>query len=83
MTQRVSYDNAPSAVVTATAQTEAFGVLRNTLDADFKVSALRFATAGIGYSRLSDERTHRIFESTTDNVVRVTFDSVGNSAGSR
>ena len=26
-----------------------------------------------------EERTHRIFESTTDNVVRVTFDSVGNA----
>ena len=80
MNERVSYDNAPSAVVAATAHTEAFSVLRNTLDADFRVSALSFATAGIGYSRLQDERTHRIFESTTDNVLRVTFDSVGNSA---
>ncbi len=79
MSQRVSYDNAPAAVVAATAHTEAFSVLRNTLDADFRVSALSFATAGIGYSRLQDERTHRIFESTTDNVVRVTFDSVGNT----
>ena len=80
MKERVAYDNAPSAVVAATAHTEAFSVLRNTLDADFRVSALSFATAGIGYSRLQDERTHRIFESTTDNVLRVTFDSVGNSA---
>ena len=67
-------------MVAATAHTEAFSVLRNTLDADFRVSTLSFATAGIGYSRLQDERTHRIFESTTENVLRVTFDSVGNSA---
>ena len=33
--------------------TEPFGVLRHTLDADFRVTALRFATAGIGYSRLA------------------------------
>ena len=79
MKERVSYDNAPAAVVAATAHTEAFSVVRNTLDADFRVSALSFATAGIGYSRLKDERTHRIFESTTDNVIRVTFDSVGNT----
>jgi MtrB/PioB family decaheme-associated outer membrane protein len=78
MIQRVAYDNAPSAVNPAV-HTEAFSVLRRTLDADFRVSASRFATAGIGYSRLGDERTHRIFESTTDNVVRVTFDSVGNA----
>ncbi|RPI57629.1 MAG: hypothetical protein EHM55_01205 [Acidobacteria bacterium] len=77
MTQRVSYDNAPSAVTTPV-HTEAFGVLRHTLDADFKMTALRFATAGVGFSRLQEERTHRIFESTTENVVRVIFDSVGN-----
>lgn len=76
MTQRVSYDNAPSALATPV-HTEAFGVERQTFDADFRVTALRFATAGIGFSRLQEGRTHRIFESTTDNVVRVIFDSVG------
>jgi len=76
MTQRVSYDNAPSALTTPV-HTEAFGVVRQTFDADFKMTALRFATAGIGFSRLQEDRTHRIFESTTDNVVRVIFDSVG------
>jgi opacity protein-like surface antigen len=75
--QRVSYDNAPSALATPV-HTEAFGVLRHTLDADFKLTALRFATAGIGYSRLGEERTHRIFETTTEHVIRATFDSVGN-----
>jgi MtrB/PioB family decaheme-associated outer membrane protein len=76
MTQRVSYDNTPSAVTTPV-HTEAFGVVRHTLDADFRMNALRFATAGIGYSRLQEDRTHRIFESTTENVVRFVVDSVG------
>jgi MtrB/PioB family decaheme-associated outer membrane protein len=76
MTQRVAYDNAPSAVTTPV-HTEAYGVVRHTLDADFKMTAMRFATAGIGFSRLGEERTHRIFESTSENVVRVTFDAVG------
>ena len=75
MTQRVAYDNAPSA--TAPVDTEPFGVKRHTLDADFRMTALPFATAGVGFSRLDEERTHRIFESTTDNVVRVSFDAVG------
>jgi MtrB/PioB family decaheme-associated outer membrane protein len=76
MRERVAYDAAPAAVTTPV-HTEAFGVLRHTLDADFKVTAMRFATPGIGFSRLQEERTHRIFESTTENVVRVTFDAVG------
>ena len=76
MTQRVSYDNAPSAVTTGV-HTEAFGVVRRTLDADLRMSASRFATAGVGYSRLGEDRTHRIFESTTEHVVRFTVDSVG------
>ena len=33
-------------------------------------------TAGVGFTRVGEERTHRIFESTTDNVVRFTFDTV-------
>lgn len=76
MTQRVAYDNAPSAVTTGV-HTEAYGVVRRTLDADFRMNASRFATAGVGYSRLGEDRTHRIFESTTENVVRFTVDSVG------
>jgi MtrB/PioB family decaheme-associated outer membrane protein len=77
MTERVAYDNAPSAVVPAV-DTEPFGVNRQTFDADFRVTPATRATAGIGYTRLVDERTHRIYESTTDNVLRLTFDSVGN-----
>jgi MtrB/PioB family decaheme-associated outer membrane protein len=77
MTQRISYDNAPSNVVPPV-PTEPFGVLRHTFDADFKFLPRGGTTAGIGYSRLREERSHRIFDSTTDNIFRVIFDSVGN-----
>lgn len=77
MTQRVSYDNAVSAVSPAVL-TEPFGVLRHTLDADFKVSPRVGVATGIGFTRLEEERSHRIFESTTDNVMRLFADAVGN-----
>jgi hypothetical protein len=76
MTERVAYDNAPSAL-SSPVHTEPFGVVRTTFDADVRVTPRRALTAGIGFSRLGDERTHRIFESTAENVVRVTVDSVG------
>ena len=77
LTQRVSYDNAVSAVVPPV-HTEPFGVLRHTVDADLKLTPISGISAGVGFTRLSEDRTHRIFESTTDNVVRVTFDTVSN-----
>jgi MtrB/PioB family decaheme-associated outer membrane protein len=77
MTQRVSYDNAVVAEVPPV-HTEPFGVLRHTVDADLKVIPMRGISAGVGFTRLAEERTHRIFESTTDNVVRITFDTVSN-----
>ncbi len=77
MTERISYDNAPSAV-SPPVPTEPFGVLRHTFDADFKFLPRGGTTTGVGYSRIGEERSHRIFESTTDNTFRVIFDSVGN-----
>lgn len=73
ITQRVGYDNSVSTLA-APKETEPFGVLRHTFDADVRVTPIAGTTAGIGFTRVSEERTHRIFESTTDNVVRVTFD---------
>jgi hypothetical protein len=74
MTQRVSYDNTPAAV-NPPADSEPFGVVRGTLDADVKFTPVRGAVAGLGYSRTHEKRNLRIFESTTDNVMRVVFDS--------
>ncbi len=75
MTERVSYDNAVTAVVPPV-QSEPFGVVRHTVDADLKLTPIDGVSAGVGFTRLSEDRTHRIFESTTDNVVRVTLDTL-------
>lgn len=75
MRERVAYDNAPSAV-SPPVETEPFGVTRHTFDADFRLTPVGMTTAGIGFTRNAEERTHRIFESTTDNVVRVTVDAL-------
>ena len=76
VSQRVAYDNAPSNLASPI-HTEPFGILRQTFDADAKLSGAG-VTGGIGFTRLGEERTFRIFESTTDNVMRLTLDAVGN-----
>ncbi|HYN10908.1 MAG TPA: MtrB/PioB family outer membrane beta-barrel protein [Vicinamibacterales bacterium] len=90
--QRVSYDNSSSATpgpatysslggqasALNLVKTEPFGVLRHTFDADFKATPVTGATAGVGYSWIQEERSHRFFEATTDNVFRLSFDAVGN-----
>ena len=73
--ERVSYDNAIT-VLDPPVHAEPFGVLRHTFDADVRFTPTSRTTAGIGYTRLAEERTHRIFESTSDNVVRLTFDTL-------
>jgi hypothetical protein len=76
MTQRVAYDNAPSNLA-APVHSEPFSVARHSFDADVRFAAVPRAVAGIGFTQQVEDRTHRIFESTTDNVVRLTFDSIG------
>jgi MtrB/PioB family decaheme-associated outer membrane protein len=78
LTERVSYDNAVTPLA-APVFTEPFGVKRHTADADLKLVQMRGGTAGVGFTRLAEERSHRIFESTTDNTIRVLFDTVGQS----
>ncbi len=89
MTQRVSYDNTPGVAsystlggvtvpyTTSPIHSEPFGVVRHTLDLDFRATANASMTAGIGYTRLEEERTHRLIEDTTDQILRLTFDAVG------
>jgi MtrB/PioB family decaheme-associated outer membrane protein len=76
MRERVSYDNAPSAVNPAV-ETEPFGITRATFDVEYRLTPWAGTTTGVGYTRNGEERTHRIFESTADNVFRVTVDSLG------
>jgi MtrB/PioB family decaheme-associated outer membrane protein len=75
MSERVAYDNAPSAVAPPV-HSEPFSVGRGTFDADFKLTTNGWTSAGIGYTRIEEDRTHRIFTSNTDNVVRLTFDTI-------
>lgn len=75
LSQRVAYDNAPSAI-SPPIHTEPYGVARNTFDADVRLIAGARTSAGIGYTRVGEDRTHRIFESTTDHVMRLTFDTM-------
>jgi MtrB/PioB family decaheme-associated outer membrane protein len=92
MLQRVSYDNSVStasysslgaqtcSLVTAapcSVVTEPFGVGRTTFDTDVRTTPKAGLAAGIGYSYIGEERTHRVIEDTTDHVLRLTFDSVG------
>jgi MtrB/PioB family decaheme-associated outer membrane protein len=73
--QRVGYDNAVSNVTNLALQhSEPFGVKRQTLDADVRLSPIRSLSGGVGFSHLAEERTHRIFEETTDNVFRLSVD---------
>jgi MtrB/PioB family decaheme-associated outer membrane protein len=85
--QRVSYDNTPGTPSFTTlggvspspaiVETEPFGVKRQYFDADMRVQGLRFGTPSVGYSRLEEDRTHRFFESTGEDVFRVTYDIFG------
>ena len=90
MTQRVSYDNAPGVASMSTLggvsvpyttnpiHTEPFGIVRQTLDLDLRTTPRAMMVAGIGYTRYGEERTHRLIEETTDHVLRLTFDAIGN-----
>ena len=70
MTQRVAYDNAPTNLPSPR---EHRAVRRGAphVRRRLQVPAGERPSAGVGFSRLSEERTHRIFESTTDNMLRL------------
>jgi MtrB/PioB family decaheme-associated outer membrane protein len=81
--QFAAFDNNPS---TRTSQvcgvgdatcSEPFGVTRHSVDADLRLALPSAAAAGVGYARVTEDRSHRIFESTTEDLVRVSFDAVG------
>jgi len=75
--QRVSYDNAVSNSTTPI-ETEPFGMKRKMFDAEARYLPMTGTAFGVGYNYLDEERSHRVYESTTDHTVRVTFDTVGN-----
>jgi hypothetical protein len=74
--QRVSYDNSPKAATFSTlgagssplvVQTEPFGITRGAFDANLRFSPAKGAI-GVGYSLLTEDRNHRILESSNENV---------------
>ena len=78
VSQRVGYDNAISNVTNTALQfSEPFGVTRENFDVDLRViPPTRLLTAGVGFSHVGEERTHRFFEKTNDSTFRVVVDSV-------
>ena len=53
-------------------------VTRSTFDADAAFDVARYTQVKVGYSNLGSDYTHRIWESTSENVFRVSADVTGN-----
>jgi MtrB/PioB family decaheme-associated outer membrane protein len=87
LAQRVSYDNAAapatmSALGGATStqvNTEPFGVTRHNFDAEAGLNMSGGLRAAFGYTRLEEDRSHRVIEGNTDDILRISFDVVGNT----
>ena len=75
LSQRVAYDNTPSAI-SPPIHTEPYSVDRGTFDADFRFTPRGRMSAGLGYSFIGDDRTHRIYHSTGEHLVRLVFDAM-------
>jgi MtrB/PioB family decaheme-associated outer membrane protein len=72
---RVSYDGSPRSNDPAL-QTAGYSVTRVNFDGDIRFAPPGPASVTLGYGRYTDERTHRIFEQTVDNVLRVKVDTL-------
>ncbi len=60
----------------ATVETEPTSYTRASVDADAAVTPFRSTTVRVGYTYGTDDRTHRIFERTTENAYRASVDSM-------
>jgi hypothetical protein len=78
-----AYDGSPSDIASQVCGvgdaicSEPFGVTRRNFDADLSLTPFRAGSFGVGYTRLDEDRSHRIFLSTKEDIARVSFDSVG------
>ena len=77
VTTSVAYDQ--SLQTSLLGGTEAFGYIRNWVDADVSYDLTRFAAVRAGYGLEDVERTFRLTESTTEHTVRASIDSTGNN----
>jgi MtrB/PioB family decaheme-associated outer membrane protein len=73
--KRVGYDGNVSTPAKPL-HSEPFGLLRHTLDADIKFTPRGPAALTFGVTRHQEDRTHRIFESTVDNSMRIKVDTL-------
>jgi hypothetical protein len=74
-TGSVSYDT--TRVATA-GPSEYHSVTRSTFDVDGAFEVLPFTSLKLGFSALGSDYTHRIWESTSENVFRISLDTTGN-----
>ncbi len=72
--RKVAYDGRLS--TTATLESEGYSVTRLNFDGDVRITPKGPAALTLGYGRYTDQRTHRIFEKTVDNVMRVKVDTL-------
>jgi MtrB/PioB family decaheme-associated outer membrane protein len=70
----VSYDGSFSA---SAGPSEYHSVTRTTFDADGAFDVAPFTSLKVGFSRLQSDYTHRLWESTAENVFRVSVDTTG------
>jgi MtrB/PioB family decaheme-associated outer membrane protein len=75
-TGSVSYD---SSLKTSADASRYHSVTRSTFDADAAFDVARYTQLKVGYSNLGNDYTHRLWESTTENVFRVSADVTGNA----
>ena len=72
----ISYDTSFAA---AAGPGEYHSVNRTSFDADGSFALLPFTSLKAGYSHLASDYTHRIWESTAEDVFRVSLDTAGNA----
>lgn len=77
LTQRVTYDTNVGA--SPVPETEIFSYTRHNFDADASFTPLPFSAIRVGYGRDWTDRTHRIFERTTEDTIRASLDSTAPS----
>src|SRR5262249_59405475 len=70
----VNYD---TSVVAANKESEPFGQVRHTFDADASINPTRMLGFRAGYTREEVDRTYRIVEKTTENIGRASVDLTG------
>jgi MtrB/PioB family decaheme-associated outer membrane protein len=70
----VNYD---TAVVALNKETEPFGSIRHTFDADASFTPVMYVGFRAGYTREEVDRTYRIVEKTTEDIARASVDLTG------